>query len=104
MTTKNSGLNAGGRAHPEIRPGDKWKDSRGGSLIIESYRFNRVTFRREGYDSPCFCTPERLAREFTFVSSAPVAGGKDIDRIMRVEGLERIRVMREIIRERGNRK
>ncbi|EOY78056.1 hypothetical protein H232_3891 [Klebsiella pneumoniae UHKPC81] len=43
-------------------------------------------------------------REFEFVSSAPVAGEKDIDRIMRVQGIERIRVMREIIRERGNRK
>lgn len=104
MTIKNSGLAAGGPAHPEIRPGDKWKDSRGNIVIIESYRFDRVTYCREGYSSPCFCTPERLVREFEFVSSAPVAGEKNIDRIMRVQGIERIRVMREIIRERGNRK
>lgn len=104
MTIKNSGLAAGGRAHPEIRPGDKWKDSRGKLVIIESYRFDRVTFCREGYASPCICSPERLTREFTFVSSAPNAGGKDIDRLMRVQGVERIRVMREIIRERGNKK
>lgn len=104
MTIKNSGLAAGGRAHPEIRPGDKWKDSRGNIVIIESYRFDRVTYCREGYSSTCFCAPERLVREFEFVSSAPVAGEKDIDRIMRVQGIERIRVMREIIRERGNRK
>ena len=82
MTIKNSGLAAGGRAHPEIRPGDKWKDSRGSIVIIESYRFDRVTYCREGYSSPCFCTPERLVREFEFVSSAPVAGEKDIDRIV----------------------
>ncbi|MDE8393110.1 DUF4222 domain-containing protein, partial [Klebsiella pneumoniae] len=56
MTIENSGLTAGGRAHPEIRPGDKWKDSRGGIVIIESYRFDRVTYCREGYSSPCFCT------------------------------------------------
>ncbi|WP_424712639.1 DUF4222 domain-containing protein, partial [Klebsiella pneumoniae] len=48
MTIENSGLTAGGRAHPEIRPGDKWKDSRGGIVIIESYRFDRVTYCREG--------------------------------------------------------
>lgn len=41
MTIKISGLAAGGRAHPEIRPGDKWKDSRGSIVIIESYRFDR---------------------------------------------------------------
>ncbi|AKM86245.1 DUF4222 domain-containing protein [Enterobacter hormaechei] len=104
MTIKNSGLTAGGRAHPEIRPGDKWKDSRGNQVIIESYRFDRVTYCREGYSSPCFCTTERLVREFEFVSSAPGTGGRDIDRIMLVQGIERIRVMREIIRERGNRK
>ncbi|HHO8394417.1 hypothetical protein [Klebsiella pneumoniae] len=40
MTIKISGLAAGGRAHPEIRPGDKWKDSRGSIVIIESYRFD----------------------------------------------------------------
>ncbi|EAZ9185390.1 DUF4222 domain-containing protein [Salmonella enterica subsp. enterica serovar Berkeley] len=102
MTIKNSGLAAGGRAHPEIRPGDKWKDGRGGIVIIESYRFNRVTYYREGYDSPCFCTPGRLEREFTFVSAAPFSETKDIDRIMQVQGAERIRVMREIIRERGS--
>lgn len=104
MTIKNSGLAAGGRAHPEIRPGDKWKDSRGNIVIIESYRFDRVTYCRGGYSSLCFCTPERLVREFEFVSSAPCTGEKDIDRIMRVQGIERIQVMREIIRERGNRK
>ncbi|WP_227542095.1 DUF4222 domain-containing protein [Klebsiella pneumoniae] len=47
MTIKISGLAAGGRAHPEIRPGDKWKDSRGSIVIIESYRFDRVTYCRE---------------------------------------------------------
>jgi len=104
MKKKLTGFDAGGHTHPEIRPGDKWKDSRGGIVIIESYQFNRVTYCREGYSSPCFYTPERLAREFTFVSSAPVACGKDIDRIMQAEGMERIRVMREIIRERGSKK
>ncbi|WP_407173341.1 hypothetical protein [Citrobacter farmeri] len=40
MKIKNSGLDAGGRAHPKNRPGDKWKDSRGNLVIIESYRFD----------------------------------------------------------------
>lgn len=38
MTIKYSSLAAGGHAHPELRPGDKWKDSRGNIVIIESYR------------------------------------------------------------------
>ncbi|MFS2060140.1 DUF4222 domain-containing protein [Kosakonia cowanii] len=104
MKKKLTGFDAGGHTHPEIRPGDKWKDGRGNLVIIESYRSDGVIFCREGYASPCICSPERLTREFTFVSSAPNTGGKDIDRIMRVQGIERIRVMREIIRERGNRK
>jgi len=104
MKKKLTGFDAGGHTHPEIRPGDKWKDSRGNLVIIESCRSDGVTFCREGYSSPCFCTPERLVREFEFISSAPGTGGTDIDRIMRVQGIERIRVMREIIRERGNKK
>ncbi|SQC57519.1 Uncharacterised protein [Klebsiella pneumoniae] len=54
MTIKNSGLAAGGRAHREIRPGDKWKDSRGEIVIIESYQFNRVTFYRKDITRPVF--------------------------------------------------
>ncbi|MEN3754473.1 DUF4222 domain-containing protein [Mangrovibacter sp. SLW1] len=76
MTMKNPGFAAGGRAHPEIRPGDKWKDRQGKTVIIESYQSRIVTYCREGYSSPCFCTPERMAREFTFLSSAPLPGGK----------------------------
>ena len=64
MTIKNSGLAAGGHAHPEIRPGDKWKDNRGGIVIIESYRFNRVTFYRDGYSSPCMQSDLRFLTEF----------------------------------------
>ena len=64
MTIKISGLAAGGRAHPEIRPGDKWKDGRGNIVIIESYRFNRVTFYREGYVSPCIYPEQRFIKEF----------------------------------------
>lgn len=104
MMIKNSGLAAGGRAHPEIRPGDKWKDSRGEIVIIESYQFNRVTFYREGYNAPCVCAPDRLVGEFIFVSSAPIDNESDIARVMQVHGAERIRVMREIIQERGSKK
>lgn len=41
MKKKLTGLNAGGFAHPEIRPGDKWKDNRGCLVTVESYRFNK---------------------------------------------------------------
>ncbi|ATI86716.1 DUF4222 domain-containing protein [Salmonella enterica] len=64
MTIKNPGLTAGGRAHPEIRPGDKWKDKRGCLVTVESYRFNRVTFYRDGYASPCVQSDLRFLREF----------------------------------------
>lgn len=64
MKKKLTGFNAGGLAHPEIRPGDKWKDNRGCLVTVESYRFNRVTFIREGYSSPCIQNDQRFIKEF----------------------------------------
>lgn len=64
MKKKLTGLNAGGFAHPEIRPGDKWKDNRGCLVTVESYRFNRVTFYRDGYSSPCMQSDLRFLTEF----------------------------------------
>lgn len=55
MTIKNSGLAAGGRAHPEIRPGDKWKDSRGNVVIIESYRFDSLLVFTNRINSIIIC-------------------------------------------------
>ncbi|VAS78825.1 Uncharacterised protein [Klebsiella pneumoniae] len=64
MVKSNSGTAASGFAHPEILHGDKWADKSGLSIIIESYRFNRVTFYREGYESPCIQPEQRFIKEF----------------------------------------
>ncbi|AYN28645.1 DUF4222 domain-containing protein [Buttiauxella sp. 3AFRM03] len=54
-----------GVAQSEIRPGDKWKDSHGTKITITHCTPNRVAYIREGYTHPCFCSPDRLRREFT---------------------------------------
>ncbi|RJT27690.1 DUF4222 domain-containing protein [Buttiauxella izardii] len=67
MKKKLTGLIAGGLAHPEIRQGDKWKDSRGNIVIIQSNRFNRVTFIRDGYSGECILPVARFENEFILV-------------------------------------
>lgn len=65
MRKKNTGLNAGGLAHPEILPGDIFRDSRGELITIKSVTPVRISYQRKGYPDECACTPERLFREFT---------------------------------------
>ncbi|EEQ2702203.1 DUF4222 domain-containing protein [Escherichia coli] len=64
MKNKNSGFTASGHARPVIRKGDKWKDKRGCLVTVENYRFNRVTFYRDGYESPCVQSDLRFLTEF----------------------------------------
>ncbi|MFN1150318.1 DUF4222 domain-containing protein [Serratia liquefaciens] len=64
MPKNNSGFIASGLARSVIRKGDKWKDKRGCLVIIESYRFNRVTYYRDGYSSPCMQSDLRFLTEF----------------------------------------
>ncbi|EMX2992342.1 DUF4222 domain-containing protein [Escherichia coli] len=64
MLKINSGLIASGKTQPEILPGDKWEDKIGLPIIIESYRFNRVTFIRDGYLSPCTLNESQFIKEF----------------------------------------
>ena len=64
MLKISSGLIASGKTHPEIVPGDKWEDKSGIPINIESYRFNRVTFIRDGYLSPCTLNESRFIKEF----------------------------------------
>lgn len=64
MKKKNTGLIASGLSQPEIRQGDKWRDGWGDIVTVESYRFNRVTFYREGYKSPCIYPEQRFVKEF----------------------------------------
>ncbi|HAY4755323.1 TPA: DUF4222 domain-containing protein [Escherichia coli] len=64
MKKKNTGLIASGLSQPEIRQGDKWRDGWGDIVTVESYRFNRVTFIRDGYLSPCTLNESRFIKEF----------------------------------------
>ena len=105
MKQKNSGFTASGPARPEIRPGDIFQDKYGSRITIKTVDDFRVTYIREGYAHPCVSSHMRFEREFTLVSKTPPpADLSDIDRIMRVKGAERIRAVREIIRERGKSK
>jgi hypothetical protein len=104
MEKNKSGFSSGGKTQPEIRPGDIWKDNHGSHITIKEYSLKRVTYFRDGYSEPCVCSPGRLIREFTLVAKAPPAEISDLDRVLIVEGAERIRVMREIIQERGKQK
>lgn len=53
-----------GLAQPEIRPGSLWRDNHGRIVTVESYRFYRVTFYREGYVHPCVQPDQRFIKEF----------------------------------------
>jgi hypothetical protein len=44
--------------------GDKWADKSGVRVIIESYRFNRVTFYREGLCIAVHLPGTRFIKEF----------------------------------------
>lgn len=104
MNKNKTGLISGGKTQSEIRPGDIWKDSHGSVINISECASNRVIYFRDGYASPCICSPDRLRREFVLVAKAPPADSRDFDRVMNVTGSERIRVMREIIQARGKQK
>lgn len=64
MKKKLFSFTAEGFARPVISKGDKWKDKRGCLVTVESYRFNRVTFYRDGYSSPCMQSDLRFLKEF----------------------------------------
>ncbi|HHA1934660.1 TPA: DUF4222 domain-containing protein [Enterobacter ludwigii] len=70
MTKKHNQASSEGTASPKIRPGDKWGDGRGESVTVESYRFNRVSFIREGYTSPCVWPDTRFVKEFTLMEKS----------------------------------
>lgn len=76
MKKNKTGNNSGGFAQPEIRIGDRWKDSHGSVITITEQQFNRVVFYREGYHSPCICTKDRLRRELMPLEQSQVTGEK----------------------------
>ncbi|EER4056922.1 DUF4222 domain-containing protein [Escherichia coli] len=104
MKQKNSGFTASGPARPESRPGDIFRDKYGSQITVKTVSAYRVTYIREGYAHPCVSSHMRFESEFALVSKAPPADLSDIDRIMRITGMERIKAVREIIRERGKAK
>lgn len=104
MKKKNSGFTASGLSRPEIRPGDIFRDKYGSQITVKTVDDFRVTYIREGYAHPCVSSHMRFEREFPLVSKTPPADLSDIDRIMSVTGAERIRAVRGIIRERGDKK
>lgn len=97
MKINKSGFNAGGFAHPEIRPGDKWKDKRGCIITIESYQFNRVTFIREGYSEPCVFPAIRFEKEFTLVKRQTLTDWYRINNA--AEKIQKLRSLISISRE-----
>lgn len=50
-------------------PHQRYQDASGAIVTVHSVQFNRVTFYREGYLSPCKQPVERFMREFTEVKS-----------------------------------
>ncbi len=46
-------------------PHQRYQDASGAMVTVHSVQFNRVTFYREGYSSPCTQPVERFMREFT---------------------------------------
>ncbi|EAQ7979820.1 DUF4222 domain-containing protein [Salmonella enterica] len=65
MKKKISGLTASGLSRPEINPGDIYRDKSGRRVMIKTVSATRIVFVRPGYPDECFCSPSRLARDFT---------------------------------------
>ncbi|WP_080078063.1 DUF4222 domain-containing protein, partial [Salmonella enterica] len=45
----------------------RYKDAHGALVAVESVTHNRVTFYRDGYQSPCVQPLERFIKEFSEV-------------------------------------
>ncbi|EBG1930682.1 DUF4222 domain-containing protein [Salmonella enterica] len=60
MNKLNSGLNASGHAHPEIKQGDIYRDNKGRLVTVDKCEYGRVYFIRDGFPF----TTELLARVF----------------------------------------
>lgn len=48
-------------------PNQRYQDASSAMVTVHSVQFNRVTFFRDGYSSPCTQPAERFMREFTEV-------------------------------------
>ncbi|EPA7305228.1 DUF4222 domain-containing protein [Escherichia coli] len=50
------------------QPQKRYKDAHGALVTVESVSHNRVTFYRDGYQSPCVQPPARFMKEFAEVN------------------------------------
>ncbi|EGL5072765.1 DUF4222 domain-containing protein [Salmonella enterica] len=60
MMTNKTGFIARGYAHPEIKPGDIYRDNKGRLVTVDKCEHGRVYFIRDGFPF----TTELLARVF----------------------------------------
>ncbi|EJQ0131303.1 DUF4222 domain-containing protein [Escherichia coli] len=67
MASKNTGLTASSKTHPEFMCGDIYRDKYGGIVTIISTRERRITYRREGYDYDCVMPVCQFRRDFSLV-------------------------------------
>lgn len=49
----------------EPLPNDRYKDSHGLPVTVQTVAFNRFTFSRDGYQAPCTVSLVRFTAEFT---------------------------------------
>ena len=91
MRNKNTGLNAGGFTHPEILPGDIYKDKRGERVTVLSATPNRICFIRDGYSGECAFPAVRFLREFTAVQRQTIAEWCDTNNT--AEKIKKIRAL-----------
>ncbi|EMQ9343626.1 DUF4222 domain-containing protein [Escherichia coli] len=71
MTSKNSGLTASGKTHPEFMRGDIYRDKYGGIVTIISVRERRIAYRREGYEYDCVMPVYQFDRDFSLMQAVP---------------------------------
>ena len=94
-----TGLGSGASPQPDIRPGDIWKDRHDSDVIVLTASPLRVEYRRAGYDGVCSSSLSRFRRDFKYAGRD--TNETDISRFIQADdGKEKIRVLREIIRER----
>ncbi|EME3609790.1 DUF4222 domain-containing protein [Yersinia enterocolitica] len=54
----------------EPQPNDRYKDSHGLPVTVQTVAFNRVTLSRDGYPAPCTVPLVRFTAEFTFTGGS----------------------------------
>lgn len=92
MTFNKTGFIASGYAHPEINPGDIYRDGYGYTVTVRTVTPERVTYNRDGYAFDCISSRMRFEKEFSLIKKQ-VFQAQD----MRNSALEKIQKLREQI-------